>query len=347
MRITPFGQLNTGEKVTAFDLEHADGSGCRIITLGGIITSLRVPDREGNLADVVLGFDHLDDYLGPHPYFGAIVGRVAGRIIGSQFELDGQLYPLVANNSPNHLHGGTVGFSHRNWTATPLTRSDGSPSVRLTYRSPDGEEGYPGNVATAVTYTFTSRHELIVEIEATSDQPTPFSLTQHSYFNLQGEGIGDVKDHRLQILADTYAPTDDRICLLGRREPVTVPGNDFNASQRLVDALPHLHQQHGDLYFLPDHSGLTTVARIEDSASGRVLEVQTDEPCLQFYTGVSLDGSQIGKSGQPYGPYAGLCLECEGYPDGPNSPELGDIILRPGQTFHRTTVYAFSTSRLI
>ena len=194
-----------------------------------------------------------------------------------------------------------------------------------------------------MTYTFTKRHELILEIEAVTDQSTPFSLTQHAYFNLQGEGSGSIEDHRLQILAETYAPTDDHMGLLGRRAPVTAPGNDFNQTQRIGDALPHLHKQHGDLYFLPPRSGLTQVARVEEPISGRVLNVRTDEPCLQFYTGVSLDDSMIGKSGQPYAPYAGLCLEAEGYPDGPNSPALGDILLRPGQTYRRTTVYAFST----
>lgn len=342
MSPTPFGQLPNGEIVEAFDLSLPDGSGCRIITLGAIITTLRVPDKRGDLADVVLGFDHLEGYLGPHPYFGAIVGRVAGRITGATFEIDGRTYPLAVNQPPNHLHGGVVGFSHRNWSATPLTRADGSPSLRLEYHSPHEEEGYPGNVDAAVTYTFTLRHELIVEIEAVTDRTTPFSLTQHSYFNLRGEGSGNIEDHRLQILADRYAPTDDHMGLLGRSEPVTAPGNDFNQTQRIGDVLSRLHKHHGDLYFLPARSGLTQVARVEEPVSGRVLTVRTDEPCLQFYTGVNLDDSMIGKSGQPSAPYAGLCLEAEGYPDGPNSPELGDILLHPGQIYRRTTVYAFS-----
>lgn len=342
MRPVLFGQLPSGETVGAYDLTLPDGSGARIITLGGIITSLKVPDHDGRLADVVLGFDRLEDYLAPHPYFGAVAGRVAGRINGAQFRLDGQTFPLVANDPPNHLHGGKNGFSHRNWIAAPLTRPDGAPSLRLEYHSPDGEEGYPGNVDAAVTYTFTPRHELIVEIDGATDQATPFSLTQHSYFNLSGEGSGDVRDHRLQILADTYAPADERMGLLGRREPVNLPGNDFRQLRRLADALPELHGQHGDLYFLPDDGQPHHVARVEDPASGRVLNVHTDEPCLQFYTGVSLDHSTTGKSGHRHGPFAGLCLECEGYPDGPNCPDLGDIILRPDRPYRRTTVYAFS-----
>jgi aldose 1-epimerase len=344
MQPIPFGQLPTGETVEAYDLRLPDGSGARIITYGGIITSLQVPDREGRLADVVLGFDNLTDYRRQsHPYFGAIAGRVAGRITGANFHLDGRDYPLAVNNPPNHLHGGEIGFSRRNWNATPLTREDGAPSVRLEYRSPDGEDGYPGNVDAAVTYTFTARHELIMEVEATTDRATPFSLTQHSYFNLSGEGVGDVQDHRLQILADSYAPADEHMGLTSKREPVTLPGNDFRQPRRLGDAVAELHGQHGDLYFLPDDGHPHHVARVEDPASGRVLDVHTDEPCLQFYTAVSLDHSTTGKSGQTHGPFGGFCLECEGYPDGANTPELGDIILRPDQTYHRTTIYAFST----
>ncbi|MDA8527415.1 galactose mutarotase [Opitutaceae bacterium] len=342
-----FGHLLDGETVEAYDLLLSDGSGPRIITLGGIITSLRVPDRDGALADVVLGFNNLADYLKPHPYFGAIAGRVAGRINGAHFELDGRSFPLAANDPPNHLHGGTGGFSRRNWSATPLVRSDRAPSVRLEYHSPDGEDGYPGNIDVAVTYTFTAEHALIVEIEATTDAATPFSLTQHSYFNLAGEDAGDASAHELQIWADSYAPADDRMALLDRRKPVVAGGNDFRESRTVASALPLLHGQHGDLYFLPKSAAgkLHRAARMHDPSSGRTLTVRTDEPCLQFYTGVSLDDSTIGKTGQPHGPFGGLCLECEGYPNGPNTPELGDIILRPDTRFHRTTRYEFSNDR--
>ena len=346
MEPLPFGQLPSGEMVEAYDLSHPDGSGVRIITLGGIITSLRVPDRERKLADVVLGFDNLDDYLKPHPYFGAIAGRVAGRISGAHFELDGQSYPLAVNNPPNHLHGGEGGFSRRNWCATPLHRPDGSPSLRLEYHSPDGEDGYPGNVDITVTYTFTADHRLIMETEASTDAATPFSLTQHAYFNLASEDAGDASNHELQIFADSYAPTDDHMTLLGRREPVIPNGNDFRESRPLASALPHLFKQHGDLYFLPADfapSDRTQIAaRLRDPSSGRTLTVHTNEPCIQFYTGMSLDGSTTGKTGKPHGPYGGLCLECEGYADGPNTPELGDIILRPGADYRRTTRYEFS-----
>lgn len=347
MNPTLFGKLPHGESVEAYYLSHPDGSGARIITLGGIITSLRVPDRDGEIADIVLGFDNLSDYLKPHPYFGAIAGRVAGRISGAHFELDGQSYPLAANNLPHHLHGGDGGFSRRNWSATPLNRLDGAPSIRLEYHSPNGEDGYPGNVDVAVTYTFTADHVLIMETEATTDSVTPFSLTQHTYFNLAGEDAGNVSSHELQILADAYAPTDDHMGLLGRREPVISGGNDFRQSRPLSSALTLLHKQHGDLYFLPIDSAAPDAgriaARLREPTSGRTLTVRTDEPCLQFYTGVGLDSSMIGKSGKTYSPYDGLCLECEGYPDGPNSPELGDIILRPGIEYHRTTRYEFST----
>ena len=347
MTTIPFGQLPTGERVEAFDLSLPDGSGARIITLGGIITSLRVSDRQGALADVVLSFDNLADYLKPHPFFGAIAGRVAGRINGAHFTLDGRSFPLAANDPPNHLHGGIGGFSRRNWSATPLVRSDGAPSVRLDYHSPDGEDCYPGNVDVAVTYTFTPDHTLVVETEATTDAATPFSLTQHSYFNLSGETAGDTSGHELQIWADTYAPADARMTFLGRRDPVIVDGNDFREARTVASALPRLHGQHGDLYSLPESTSgeLTRAARLHDPLSGRTLTVRTDEPCLQFYTGVSLDDSTVGKTGQPHVPFSGLCLECKGYPDGPNSPELGDIILRSGARYHRTTLYEFSNDR--
>ncbi|GAB5560221.1 MAG: galactose mutarotase [Synoicihabitans sp.] len=348
MKAIPFGQLPTGETIEAYDLLLPDHSGLRVITLGGIIQSLQVPDREGARNDVVLGFDNLADYVRPHPYFGAIAGRVAGRISNAQFTLAGKAYALAANDPPNHLHGGHGGFSRRVWEATPLERKDQAPSLRLEYHSPDGEDGYPGNLDVAVTYTFSARHELIVEYEAISDQSTPLSLTQHSYFNLAGEGTQSVLKHRIQIFANDYAPANDRMGLLGERRPVHATGNDLRIARLLGDVVPHLHQRHGDLYFVPSprraSAGLTRVAHVEEPSTGRTLTVTTDEPCLQFYTGVSLDNTNIGKSGLPYGPFAGFCLECEGYPDGPNTPDLGDIILHPGQTYRRTTVYAFGTT---
>lgn len=329
-------------------LANPSGFSVDVLTLGGIVSALRVPDRQGALGDVVLGFANPADYLGPHPYFGAIAGRVAGRVTAGRFTLDGVSYPLAINNGPNHLHGGRRGFDKHLWAAAPVARPDGAASLRLTRLSPDGEEGYPGNVTVSVTYTLTADNRLVIDSEASTDRPTPFNLTHHSYFNLSGEASGSVSDHTLQIHADAYAPADDDMTLLGRREPVEA-ANDFRQARRLGDAIPLLHQRHGDLYFLPAVSDATRpalreVARLADPASGRVLTVNTTEACLQFYSGAGLDGSLVGKSGVPYGPHAGLCLECEGYPDGPNSPALGDIILRPGAPLRHTTVYAFTTA---
>jgi len=338
-----FGSLPTGESVDAFTLTNAAHASVTILTLGGIVSSLRMPDRHGVFADVVLGFDHLAAYVAGHPYFGAIAGRVAGRITEARFTLDDIIHPLAANDGSNHLHGGLRGFDKHVWSAHPVTRPDGADSLRLTRLSPDGEEGYPGNVTVAVTYTLTADHALIIDTEASTDQATPFSLTHHGYFNLAGEGSGSVANHTLQIHADAYAPTDAAMTILGRREFVTA-ANDFRQPRLLAEAIPHLHQHHGDLYFLSASTGLREVARLTEPTSGRILSVTTTEACLQLYTGVSLDDSLIGKSGRPYGPHDGLCLECEGYPDGANTPALGDIILRPGTPQRHTTTYAFTTA---
>lgn len=325
----PFGTLPSGEPVESHLLAGPSGASAEILTLGGIVRSLRVPDRHGALANVVLNHDTLDDYLEDDRYTGAIAGRVAGRIRGARFSLDGTTYHLAANDPPNHLHGGHRGFDKHLWSAEPIAHADGSNSLRLARLSPHGEEGYPGNVSVEVTYTLTVENALVIATTATTDQATPFSLTHHSYFNLAG--AGSAAEHTLQILAETYAPADDHMGLLGRREPVT-PENDFRAPRRLAEAVPQIFRRHGDLYFLsPATDPLPVVARLADPASGRLLTVRTTEDCLQLYVGAALRPD-----------HSGVCLECEGYPDGPNSPALGDIILRPGHPRQHTTVYAFS-----
>ena len=345
-----FGNMPCGEPVDAYVLKGSGGLELETITYGGIVTRLMAPDRNGRLADVVLGFDSLAPYLAGHPYFGAITGRVAGRITNAQFTLDGRLYPLARNDPPNHLHGGVKGFDKCLWKATPVPRDDGAPSVRFEYRSLDGEEGYPGNVDVAVTHTVTNDNAFLIETEATTDHPTPFNLTHHTYFNLAGEGSGSIGNHELQVNADAIVVCDEKMALLGKKAPVSGTPADLNLPRRLGDVIPGLFQNHGDVYFLRRDSGkrdpsepLMVAARLTDPSSGRALEVRTTEPCLQFYTGVSLDGSATGKSGTPYGPYAGACLECENYPDGANTPSLGDIILRPGMVYRQTTAYIFST----
>jgi len=342
-----FGSLPNGESVELYALANASGTRVEVMNYGGIVTSLRLIDRHGRLRDVVLGFDSLARYLVEHPCFGAIVGRVAGRITGGRFTLEGHLYELACNDGSNHLHGGRTGFDKRLWTGEPLARSDGAASLRLSYRSPDGEEGYPGTVDVAVIYTLTAENVFMVETEAVSDRPTPLCLTHHSYFNLSGEGEGSVAGHELKIHADEYVPIDGTMTLLGRRVAVSGRSNDFNVPRCLGEAIPGLFRRHGDLYFIRRSSQPSAApviaARLIERSAGLGLEVRTTEPCLQLYTGSALNSTLSGKSGRPYGPHAGLCLECQGYPDGVNAPEMSDIILRPGTVRRGRTEYAFFT----
>ena len=344
----PFGSLASGEPVEAYTLTNDAGASLTVLPYGGIVSSIRMPDRQGRMDDVVLGFNDLGDYLGAHPYFGAIIGRIAGRVSGGYLPLDGRAYVLARNDGPNHLHGGRVGLDKRIWAAQPLDRPDGAPSLRLFYVSPDGEEGYPGNVAISVTYTLTAGNAFIIETEATADRETPLSLANHSYFNLAGEGSGGISSHELRIHADEYVPADDAMTLSDRRERVAGRNADFRRSRGLGEAVPKLFKAHGDVYLLraPDAAaplGPRLAARVAEERSGRVLEVFTDESCLQFYTGSALNGTLVGKSGTRYGPHAGFCLECHGYPNASRVGAFGDILVRPGRPQSRRTVYAFST----
>lgn len=339
----PFGITPSGQPVEAWTLVGRGGLVLEAITYGGIATRLLVPGRNGALDDVVLGLGDLESYLAGHPYFGAITGRVAGRISGAAFSIDGRTYRLASNEPPNHLHGGICGFDKRIWSAAPIARADGAPSLRLAYRSPDGEEGYPGNVNIAVTYTVTDNNSFLIETEAVSDQATPFSLTHHDYFNLAGEGRGDIADHRLTIFADRVIPAGEHLILSGRTEPVN-QSNDFRRPRRIGDAIPHFFQQHGDLYVFPENQAgeFKLAARVEDPATGRVMTVATTNPYLQLYTGRYLDGTCTGKSGAAYGPFAGLCLECECYPDAADTELRKSSWLLPGKTQRHATEYGFS-----
>ncbi|HRI81099.1 MAG TPA: aldose epimerase family protein [Opitutaceae bacterium] len=343
MTPAPFGRLLDGQPVAKYTLRNAAGASADVITYGGIITALRMPDRHGKFADVVLGFDRLDAYVAGHPYFGAIIGRIAGRVSAGRLQLPDGVRQLALTDGPNHLHGGRVGFDKRIWSVLAASPN----SLRLFYRSPDGEESYPGNLDVTVTYTLTDRNELVVESEAVSDRVTPLSLAQHSYFNLAGEGSGDVLGHEVQIHAGAVIPAaDDAMTLSGRLAPVAGTGNDFRQARRLGEALPGLFKAHGEHYFLRATTAAepAPVARVTEPVSGRVLEVSTNDCALQFYTGVSLDGTLTGKAGRIYHPHHGLCLECQGYPDGAHRPELGDILVHPGRPQKRITIYAFSTT---
>jgi aldose 1-epimerase len=343
------GQLPSGESVEAWMLTGSGGLQLEVITYGGIVTRLLAPDREGRFADIVLGFRELESYLAGHPYFGAIIGRVAGRIAGARFTLDEKTYELAPNQAPNHLHGGVEGFDKKIWTATPMDVPYGGSSLRLSYRSRDGEEGYPGTVDVTVTYTITGDNCLAIHTEAVTDRPTPFNITHHSYFNLCGEGSGSIADHELQIHADQYVPVDEHLTLLGRYRSVSGQANDFRESRRLGAAIPNLFLNHGDLYLLrKSGSGrfsaeLAPAACLVEAHSGRALNVSTTETHLQLYTAAALDGTLTGKSGVRYGRHAGICLECHGYPDGANAPLFSDNILRPERPQRHTTMYAFST----
>lgn len=347
LRSTTFGHLPGGELIEAWTLTGAGGLIAEVITYGAVVTRLLVPAPGGGHRDVVLGFDHLEAYLSDRGYFGAVVGRVAGRITGASFELDGEKFRLAANDAPNHLHGGVAGFNKRVWKASPESDANGAPRLRLTYRSRDGEEGYPGETRTTVTYTVTEDNMFLIESEAVSDRPTPFSLTFHHYFNLAGEGSGSIEEHELQIHSDRFVLTDEQMTLLGTLASLDGRGNDFRLPRKLGDAIPQLLGNHGDLYRVRESDGMNRelspapVARLAHPGAGLAMDVLTTNTHLQLYTGVGLDGSARGKSGTPYARHAGVCLECEGYPDGANSPEMGDIILRPPHTNREITGYAF------
>jgi aldose 1-epimerase len=333
--------------VDAWTLQGASGLAVEIITYGASVTRLLAPDREGRLADVVLGFDNLSAYSSHPGYFGSVVGRVAGRISNAQFIVDGERYELDSNDPPNHLHGGRTGFDKRIWEATPMEAANGNPSLRLSYRSPHLEEGYPGTLDVAVTYTVTEDNVLMVEMRGDADRPTPLSLTLHPYFNLAGEGVGSIADHELQIYADEFIATDEFMTLQGKLAMVVDTENDFRYPRVLCEAIPSLSRNHGDLYVIRRGSGETgsgvpvPAARLAHHASGRVLEISTTATHIQLYTAAALDGSLTGKSGIAYPRYAGVCLECQGYPDGANHPHLGDIIVRPGSPRQEVTAYAF------
>jgi aldose 1-epimerase len=348
-----FGFLPSGEPVEAWTLTGASGLAVEALTYGGIVTRLLCPRGNGDRLDLVLGFDELQSYLEPHPYFGAIIGRVAGRIPNAHFTVDGETFKLAANEAPHHLHGGVDGFDKKLWTATPAVAEDGSPSLKLNYCSPHGEEGYPGTVRVEVTYTVTGDNAFVIDTYACTDRPTPLSLTHHSYFNLAGEGSGSIAGQTLQIYADEFIETKEDLSVCDRLHSVEGLPDDLRQPTLLAGRLPLLSRDHGALYVVPG-SGVAgepvKIAEMCDPAGGLKLTCWTTNPYLQLYTGSAFDGSIIGKPGtgksrRPYEKYAGLCLECEGYPNGASRPDLGDIVLRPGAPQRHRTIYAFACVR--
>ena len=338
-----------GKPVDMVTLKNKNGIELQALSYGGIITSLRVPDRSGTFADVVLGFDKPESYWGdpPPPFFGAIIGRYGNRIAKGKFTLDGKTYSLATNNGPNHLHGGNKGFDKQLWTITTKESPQGSSAI-FTRASPDGEEGYPGTLQARVTYTLTDRNELILEYHATTDKPTPVNLTQHTYWNLAGEGSGDILEELLTINADRYTPVDDTLIPTGDLASVAGTPFDFRQSTAIGARIEQNNDQlkKGPGY---DHnwvlnrtgSGLEFAARLTDPKSGRTLEIATTEPGLQFYSGNFLDGTLKGKSGHAYVRRSGLCLETQHFPDSPNHPGFPSTILQPGKTYDSKTVMTF------
>ena len=342
-----FGRTRDGVPVEQYVLRNANGIVAKLATYGATMTDLVVPDRDGRMASVVLGFDRLDGYLAEEPYFGSTVGRVANRIAGGTFELNGQTYKLATNNGPNHLHGGLKGFDKVVWHAEPHADA-GEPSVTFSYTCRDGAVGYPGNLTLGVTYTLTGQNEIRLDYTATSDRATPINLTNHSYFNLAGEGSGTILDHNLMIAADEFTDVDATL-IPTRRTPVRETPLDFTTSSHIgarIDRVPGPPPGGYDHNFvLRPHSDLVLAARLEDPKSGRVMEVLTTEPGVQFYSGNFLDGTIRGRSGVPYVKHAALCLETQHFPDSVHHPDFPSTILQPGQRFASRTVYRFSTRR--
>jgi aldose 1-epimerase len=350
----PFGRTPDGAPVDLFTLSNANGVEIRTISYGAIIVSVRVPDRKGTLDDVVLGFDTFDGYIAGHPFFGAIVGRYANRIARGRFALDGKMFQLATNNGPNHLHGGVKGFDKRLWRAEPVHRG-GNTGVAYTLTSPDGDEGYPGTLTVRVTYTLGPSNELSIDYDATTDKPTPINLTQHAYFNLAGDGSGDILGHELTIDADRFTPVNEGLIPTGGLAPVEGTPFDFRTSTSIgarIDA-DDLQLRYGKGYDHnwvinhrdPPGAGLAHAARLVDPKTGRTLDVSTTEPGLHFYTGNSLDGRIRGKSGRVYRPRLGLCLETQHFPDSPNQPNFPSTILRPGERYRSRTIFAFGVTR--
>jgi aldose 1-epimerase len=340
----PFGQLPDGTPVDIYTLTNKNGLKARIATYGGTIVSLEVPDKDGRLADIVLGHDALAGYLDrkTNPYFGAIIGRYANRIAKAEFTLDGVTYHLAKNDSGNSLHGGLRGFDAVVWQAEPV-KEEGAVGLKLSYLSKDGEEGYPGNLSSTVVYTLTDQNELKIAYEATTDKPTPVNLTNHSYFNLAGQGQGDILGEDLMLNADAYLPVAPDLIPTGQIAPVKGTPYDFTAAKEIGVDIGKVKGGYDNCYVLRGGGqGLALAARVSDPVSGRVLEISTTEPAIQFYTGNFLDGTITGKAGKVYKQHYGFCLETEHYPDSPHHSDFPSTILRPGEVFRSETVHKFS-----
>ncbi len=342
----PFGTAPDGQPVDIYTLRNRQGVQARIMTYGGILVSLKAPDKNGQMGDVVLGYDNLDSYVRNSPYFGALIGRCGNRIARGRFTLDGTTCELATNNYPNTLHGGVKGFDKRTWSASTSEGADG-PELILSYLSQDGEEGYPGNLKVTATYTLMRDNALRLEYRAETDKDTVVNLTQHSYFNLAGKG--DILNHKVTILADRFTPVDATLIPTGELRPVDNTPFDFRAPTAIGARIGQDDEQlkFGGGY---DHNWvinkeigkLELMARVTEPESGRVLEIFSTEPGLQFYSGNFLDGTITGKDGWVYQHRAAFCMEPQHYPDSPNRPEFPTVELKPGQVYHNTIIYHLS-----
>jgi aldose 1-epimerase len=342
----PFGHAPDGTPVDVYTLRNSQGAEARICTYGGIVVSLKVPDREGRMGDVVLGYETLAEYIKENPYFGSLIGRYGNRIAKGKFTLDGEEYSLAVNNGPNHLHGGLKGFDKVVWHGRAY-QGDQGPALELAYLSPDGEEGYPGNLDVTAVYTWRDDNTLRLDFTATTTRPTILNLTHHSYFNLAGQG--DILGHEVMINASRFTPVDETLIPTGELRPVDGTPFDFRRPTAIGARINHADAQlkFGNGY---DHNWvinnpagqLETQARVYEPQSGRVLEVLSTEPGLQFYSGNFLDGSITGKGGWNYKFRNGFCMEPQHYPDSPNKPDFPSVVLRPGATYRNTILYRFS-----
>lgn len=337
-----FGQLPDATEINLYTMVNHSGITMKVTNYGGIITSLLVPDKNGNTTDIVLGYDSLSGYLAATPYFGALIGRYGNRIAKGKFMLDGKEYFLAQNNGPNHLHGGVKGFDKVVWDAEEFT-TDSTVGLKLHYQSKDGEEGYPGNLDINITYTLSDHNTLTFDYIATTDKATPVNLTQHSYFNLAGGG--DIKSHVLMISASRYTVVDSTLIPTGELRDVKETPFDFITAKTIgrdLEATGGNPVGYDHNFVLDTQSIKELAVRVAEPNSGRVMEVYTDQPGVQFYSGNFLDGTITGKSGVVYRQYSGFCLETQHFPDSPNQPAFPSTILKPGKTYHTTTMYRFS-----
>jgi aldose 1-epimerase len=347
-----FGTTADGVPVDLYTLTNSSGMEVRAVSYGGIILSLRVPDRDGKLGDVVLGYDTLDGYLKASPYFGSIIGRYGNRIARGKFTLDGKEYSLATNNGPNALHGGVKGFDKVVWRAESFKKPEGV-GVVFSYMSADGEEGYPGKLEATVTYTLADDNTLGFDYRAVTDKATPVNLTQHSYFNLAGDGAGDILGHELMLKASRFTPVDSTLIPTGEIRAVAGTPFDFTTPHTIGERIGAQEEQikfgggydHNFVLDREPGDSLQLAARVYEPKSGRVMEVSTTEPGVQFYSGNFLDGSITGKAGHVYRHRTGFCLETQHHPDSPNKPEFPSTILKPGQEYRSRTVYAFSVRK--